>query len=516
VKFLLLIRHGLYLRNYESVVRELANAGHRIEIAVSDERTVDATLLDSLPADHKEIEIIAMPARTGWWWAANDPLRAGRDYLRYLDPVYDTAPMLVERGGRRIPPGIRKVFEQFRPARSAVVRNAIDRMLELVERSTPADPGLVEWLTEKRPDAVLVTPLVDFNYFQLDAVKAARSLGIPTALLVASWDNLTNKGLILILPDLVTVWNMMQRREAETMHRVPPERVVVTGAQLYDHWFVMRPSSTRQEFCARLGGLDPARPIIFYMCSSAFVCSYEVEFVRRWLAAIRGHPDPVLRSANVVVRPHPQHGPQWSGVSLAEFQNVVIWPPTGAAPLDAERKQDYFDNLFHAACIVGVNTSGFLEASIIGRRTLTMRPAEFPQSQDGTLHFRYLTSAGVLRVTEDLTTHLVDLAEVLGGRNEPDAQVERFVEEFLRPHGIETRCTPILAEALERLAVEGRRAPLVAPLLAPLVRAFVFPLAVHLRRLYLARLAQRPPVASISAQPAITRNAEKERLRAKL
>ena len=65
---------------------------------------------------------------------------------------------------------------------------------------------------------------------------------MPCALMVASWDNLTCKGAIQVTPDLVTVWNAFQHREAEAMHGVPRERIVVTGAQLYDQWFAMRPA----------------------------------------------------------------------------------------------------------------------------------------------------------------------------------------------------------------------------------------------------------------------------------
>jgi hypothetical protein len=474
---------------------------------------VDPTLLETLPAEHKEIDVVTAPDRTGWWWPGIDPLRAVRDYMRYLDPAYDTAPMLVERGGRRIPSGIRVVFERFRPARSAVVRRAITAALDVIERSTPADPAFVAWLRERRPDAVLVTPLVDFNYLQLDLLKAGRSLGLPTALLVASWDNLTNKGSIQILPDLVTVWNAFQQREAETMHDVPRERIAVTGAQLFDQWFAMRPGSTREAFCAERG-LDLARPIILYLCSSSFICPHEVPFVRRWLAAVRAHQDPILRSANVLVRPHPAHAPQWSGLSLAEFGNVVIWPPAGAAPLDDERKQDYFDTLFHAACVVGVNTSGFLEAGILGRRTLSVRSPEFPQSQEGTLHFRYLTAAGLVSLADEIAPHLAELADVLRGGGEANEQIRRFVEEFLRPNGLGLPCTPILASALERLAADKERKPLAPPVAAPLVRALTFPVALLVRRFYLARIARRPERVNIVPPPA--RKPDKEEVRAKL
>lgn len=507
MRFLLVIRHGLYLRNYESVVRQLARCGHDVQIAVSDPKPVDDTLLRALPAEHPQVSVCMMPERTGWWWAANDPLRAIRDYFRYFEPAYADARLLVERGSRRIPANVRFIFERIGLGRLPPLRRAIDRILALVERSTPPDSALRAWIAAQRPDAVLITPLVEFQYVQLDVLKAARALGLPTALLVASWDNLTNKGLIQIEPDLVMVWNETQRREAATMHRVDPGKVVVTGAQLYDHWFEMKPAFTREAFCARVGSLDPARPIILYLCSSTFICPYEVGAVRQWLRAVRQSRDPLLSSANVVIRPHPIHGKQWSEVDLAEFGNAAVWPARGAAPLDQERKQDYFDNLHHAAAVVGINTSGFLEASIVGRPSLALRTDEFSQAQEGTLHFRYLLAGGIVRTAETLDAHLAELGRLLRSGADAERQVQAFVGEFLRPGGLDRPCTPILADALQRLAATAAPAPARAPHLAPLVRAAAALPAVFLRRAYLARLASRPLRARIAEANATARAA---------
>ena len=107
---------------------------------------------------------------------------------------------------------------------------------------------------------MLLTPVVDFNTAQTDQLKSARALGIPTGVCVASWDNLTNKGLIQIRPDLVTVWNEHQRHEAIELHRVPPERVVATGAQIFDEWFVRRPTTTRERVLSQ--GRAAGRPAV--------------------------------------------------------------------------------------------------------------------------------------------------------------------------------------------------------------------------------------------------------------
>src|SRR5204863_115277 len=82
---------------------------------------------------------------------------------------------------------------------------------------------------------------------------------------------------------------------------IAPERVVVTGAQCFDEWFEWQPRP-REEFCSR-AGLDPTRPFVLYACCSPWTGQSEVEFVRRWTAAVRAHGGP-LAGVGVPVRPH--------------------------------------------------------------------------------------------------------------------------------------------------------------------------------------------------------------------
>ena len=165
------------------------------------------------------------------------------------------------------------------------------RTARAAERAIPPRTQVFDLLDREQPDLVLLTPLLYFGSRQVDFVRAARRRGIPTVLGVGSWDHLTTKGIIHEVPDRLTVWNEAQRREAAEIHGVPPEKVSVTGAQAYDHWFAFTPSTTREEFCARVG-LDAARPILLYLCSSPFITPYEVGFVRTWMAAIRSASTP--------------------------------------------------------------------------------------------------------------------------------------------------------------------------------------------------------------------------------
>src|SRR5581483_6437361 len=148
-----------------------------------------------------------------------------------------------------------------------------------LERAIPTSPEIDRFVREHAPDVVLATPVVNRASTQVEFLKSARRLGIPAATLVASWDNLTNKGLLKWAPERVFVWNEVQRREAAELHGIPPERVTATGAQLFDTWFERRPSTAREELVRRMG-LDPARPYVLFLGSSPFVTNHSEDEVR--------------------------------------------------------------------------------------------------------------------------------------------------------------------------------------------------------------------------------------------
>src|SRR6185436_12895826 len=194
--------------------------------------------------------------------------------------------------------------------------------LEAIEIAVPRQRGVDEFLIEQQPDVLLVTPLIELGSPQLDYVRAARERGIRSALCVWSWDHLSSKALIRVLPDAVIVWNEIQKDEASRFHGIASERVLVTGAQCFDRWFDRQPSRTRAAFCRR-AGLPDDGPFVLYVCSALFRGSpSEAAFVREWIRAIRSSADPALRHMNILVRPHPQRLEEWTGEPLA---GAVVW-----------------------------------------------------------------------------------------------------------------------------------------------------------------------------------------------
>lgn len=381
-------------------------------------------------------------------------LRLTGDYVRYLEPEYERAGALRRRAAERVPALLRSRYAQAL-LESARARRLAAGALNLVERALPVPAELVEYVRAWRADAVLVSPLVGLGSAQVEWLRAARLAGAQPVLAVASWDNLTNKGLVRGDPALTIVWNDRQIEEATRLHGLPRDRVVAVGAHAFDHWFAWQPSSTFDAFAESVG-LNPDRPFLVYAGSSSFISGHEADFVSEWILRLRETGSERLRTVGVLVRPHPQNVEAWSDFE-DEAGCVVVWPRAGAVPTDDQRKRDYFDALHHSSVVVGINTSAFVEAAILGRPVFTLADGRFGETQDGTLHFEHLTGThgdGLLVVGRSWEEHLAQLDATLDDPTLHVARVERFVQTFVRPRGRHLAAAPLFADAVERAVAE--------------------------------------------------------------
>ncbi len=473
MRILFLMRNHGAIAHYESTLRALAGRGHQIVIgSPGAERHYAADMnapMDRLCRDFGTVTVQRLPRRSDEWMPLAESARALRNYCRYLHPRYAAAVKLRERAAQQV----FKNAGLARIPRRRLTGAAVALAASLVERLIPSDPAIEQAIAGIAPDVVVTTPLVDFNSYQPDYVHAAARLRIPTVWAVTSWDNLSNKGVVGRVPDRVLVWNDAQRREAIELQGVPGERVVLTGAQTFDPWFALSPATTREALTAR-AGLGPG-PFLLYMCSSVFVAPDEVGYLRQWLSRLRSSEDEMLRGCGVLIRPHPANAAQFAGVDFSEWGPVSVWPPAGDLPLEANSRQRYFDSLYHAAAVVGVNSSGMIEAGIVGRRSYTLLAPEFTDTQRGTIHFEYLRSYRFVTAAGTWPEHLADLAAALAGRSPIDAQTRRRMMEFVRPAGEDQPSTPRVAEAIEDAGgLVTARVPAQAP---AIVRRALMPLA---------------------------------------
>ena len=440
--------------------------GHEVHLAIEHDNqhwTRDQThdMIDRLCARHARITRGMAPGRGDVWRTLVYGVREGIDYLRYLDPRYANAVALRARAASEAPALVVSAtrWPLLRTRRGIAL---LDRLLRWLERAVPDSATVSEFLRARDPDLLLLTPLVA-EPSQADYIGSARSLGLRSALCVASWDNLTNKGMIHQPPDRVYVWNGEQRREAVELHGVGAERVVVTGAQCFDHWFAWRSSSSAEHFRA-----ERACPP-----DQAILCSTSARRRSSLPTSPRSSRAGCERCADMPTRdsrrrPYwsariPRAGPSGVRALYWALPGVAVWPPAGTMHIDEQAHSDFFDSIHHSGAVVGINTSALIESAILGRRVFTLLDPQFKHAQEGTLHFQYLLRAngGPLTVAESFDGHFDQLSAALADGGQTGEIERRFVARFIRPHGLERPALPRLVDALEEQI--SAPAPLPAP-----------------------------------------------------
>lgn len=457
--------HNGYYRNLDSVVEELARRGHEIYLGAEREDSAfgGQPIVDRLEATYANVtsgriatvdpESLFLPAK----------IRFALDYLRYLEPAYAAESGLPPRARERTPTGMLRLSTS-RPLAWRPIRRFISQALNAVDHAVPASADIETFLDQQRPDVIVVTPLIGLvASSQIDLLRSALRRGIPTAVMVWSWDHLSSKAIIRDVPDALLVWNDVQKREAMTMHRVPEARIVVTGAQCYDRWFGRLPARAREVF-VREAGLPDGRPYVLWTGSALLPGSPpEPRVFMRWASHLRRSNDSQVRDLAILLRPHPSRTAEWAGGEWRSVGNVVVF---GGPPVDEQGRADYFDSLYHSAAVVGITTSAFLEAAIVGRPVMSFYAEDLVPEHEASLHFQYLANAehGLLTMAESLEQHERQLASVLAGPSEDLlARQRRFVHQFLRPRGMDVPATTVVADTLERLPAAPRSRMAASP-----------------------------------------------------
>jgi hypothetical protein len=501
MRIVFFMRNVGYIRNFEWVMRNLAAKGHQIRILFDNrkmlrsEQAADA-YLDTLCQENPNItfdHLVPPNPPESILVVAARRVRLAQDYLRYLEPAFDAADKPRERVGRLLSRTSRFFLDRL--GRTPSMRNALRRFFSALDSLIPPRGYVFDFLRKERPDLLMVTPLFGRSH-QADYFKAAKRLGIRSCLPVASWDNLTSKGVAHAEPNRVLVWNEPQRREAIDLQNIPAERVTVTGAHTYDHWFTWTPSTSRDAFMSAVG-LRGDRPYVIYLGSSLFIAPDEPPVVLKWAKALRDSGDPLLQEIGILIRPHPQNAAAWADIDVSFLGNAAVHPRLGSNPVSRNAKSEFFDSMHHSTLVVGVNTSGLIEAGILGKPVHTVLFDEMTETQEGTLHFHHLAAAenGLLHVSADLDEHVARLAAAL--REDPiDAtRSKKFVEWFVRPLDLKSLPTEVCAGAIEKLGGEPCPAPqpltaktvalriVAAPLLLPFVPWLLFSLARRVARM---------------------------------
>lgn len=460
LKIIFVIRSTTFFNRYQSIIKALAERGHDV-LAIferAEERWTKGTYIkpiENFQSKVKNFRYIWALQRCDSWTVILYPVRRILSYRRFLKVRQSN--FFRDRYVVYLPWWLRTLL--VIPGLKFLVNHALKsdltgKFLRKLENTIPADPAIKRQIEELKPD-VLIDSYGDLSMVSADLeyLKAAVALNIPSVVPVMSWDTLTTKGVMHILPDLLLAWNNIQAEEAFIDHDFNESRIKITGAPFFDDWFSnLKPSLSREKFCLKYG-LRSMDPIILYLGSSAATTAgkgelWLLELLRR---ALDQSDNEKMRRAQIIIRPHPMN---YKMYQKSQLLNTVVIPAQGALPDTPESLQLFYDTIYHSFCVTGVYSSGMICAIIVDKPVVVMKLEEYNITQAQVTHVKNLLQSGAVAIAHNIDEFLVEAGKILLGRDEHITDRPEFIKKFIRPRGLGKSAGEICADEIENLAIQ--------------------------------------------------------------
>lgn len=163
-----------------------------------------------------------------------------------------------------------------------------------------------------RPDLVFLAHL--FDEPEVHLLREATRRFVPTVGLVNSWDKVTARCMLRLLPKNMIVFNDLVKQELITHNEMRGEDIAVLGMPQYDHYLREKPIS-REDFFHALGLSRETRLIVYGPAGSAYSdadwhvidmlerMNQEGQFGERVRVLVRFQPNDFIEATELAKRP---------------------------------------------------------------------------------------------------------------------------------------------------------------------------------------------------------------------
>ena len=229
-------------------------------------------------------------------------------------------------------------------------------------------PSIASLYDQYRPDLVLFTRVFGTN---VHVIKEAKRRGIRVVCLVESWDNLTSKGPMSVIPDRLVAWNAINKQEACSLHQFREEDVLIGGVPQFDLYEDAHLFGSREDFLRRLN-VDPKVKLITYATCTEGNATEEIETIECLYEAVQ--QGKIKRPCHLLLRLHPISSPMLVNQYFSRFEGnpgITVqrsgrpsrlhdgWDPTWSDMVELAQ------TLYHSDVLINIASTITLDAAYL-------------------------------------------------------------------------------------------------------------------------------------------------------
>lgn len=141
-----------------------------------------------------------------------------------------------------------------------LARSFVRKITRFLDFKFLIDATYSEFFDKYKPDVVLLAHL--FDEPEITLLREAKRRKVPSIGFINSWDKVTSRAIMRLLPDIAIVFNHIVKEELVEYNEMDSKKIVVAGLPQSDVFFTTKPVQ-REEFFKRIG-IHPDKKLIVY------------------------------------------------------------------------------------------------------------------------------------------------------------------------------------------------------------------------------------------------------------
>ena len=147
-----------------------------------------------------------------------------------------------------------------------LARPSVRRVARAIDYHFVSSNTYAPYFEKYKPDAVFLAHLFDES--EVELLREARKRGIKTIGFINSWDKVTARCILRLLPDKMIVFNDVIKDEVIRHNEMSGKNIFMSGIPQYDYYFDGACSS-REVFFKKIG-IDPQKKLIVFVPAGQF------------------------------------------------------------------------------------------------------------------------------------------------------------------------------------------------------------------------------------------------------